>query len=307
MIKIERNGQGNWIVTNSGPCPNRYSDELARLLTPEEWKVFTFAVRKIFGFQDHYPEMKDRIAVSQFVTGTGLCDTAIRRALKVLDKRRVLVKCRTPDGDQDITTDGQLFQIPLDDDAIDWAFLRQRFDGKAEILAGRMAVARALRASDGDGVESEDTGLMALDGSSDIRGDASNGVRGNPSNGTRTQKPPSKPPSKPKRVGAAAPPTAAEVIRAIQDGAKRRPSKSMEQDVAALFGENPDLGRITAVCSEWVLRGYKPTNYQGMAEVYLHGWNASGRAPAGNGKGKTNGKTRALGNFFDGLIEGEQS
>ncbi len=53
-------------IPNSFQTPNVYIDRFMHLLTAEEWKVLSYAVRRIFGFQ----KRSDRISLSQFMHGT---------------------------------------------------------------------------------------------------------------------------------------------------------------------------------------------------------------------------------------------
>src|SRR5512136_1982387 len=56
----------DFLLPNSYQFPNAYCDRLMYLLTPAEWKVLSYAVRRIFGFQ----KFQDRISLSQFIHGT---------------------------------------------------------------------------------------------------------------------------------------------------------------------------------------------------------------------------------------------
>lgn len=81
-------------IPNSFQTPNDYVDQFMSLLTPEEWVVLSYTVRRIFGFQ----KRQDRISLSQYENGakdregnpldrgTGLSRPAIIKALAALEK-----------------------------------------------------------------------------------------------------------------------------------------------------------------------------------------------------------------------------
>lgn len=75
------------------------------------------------------------------------------------------------------------------------------------------------------------------------------------------------------KVGAGAPdrPAWVDEYRAVF---ARYPKKNTWQLAADDLGEY-DHDRFTAVCREWLLRGYNPGNVAGIVEVYRNGWQRS--------------------------------
>jgi phage replication O-like protein O len=68
---------------------NELLDNLVRVhLSPYEWQVILFIIRKTYGFQ----KSLDRISNSQIVQGTGILKTNVSRTLKCLAKRRIITK-----------------------------------------------------------------------------------------------------------------------------------------------------------------------------------------------------------------------
>ncbi len=80
------------LYANSFQVHNNYVDQFLAYLSSDEWKVLTYAIRRITGFQ----KTQDRISISQFVNGcrdkegkqldigTGLNKTTVCRALDEL-------------------------------------------------------------------------------------------------------------------------------------------------------------------------------------------------------------------------------
>src|SRR5579859_11927 len=122
LIEIRKAESGNMIVPNSFYFPNWVVDNLMRYLTPQEWKVLTFAYRQILGFQTKLSSRRDRISLSQFMSGKqskidptnrlcngcGLSLNATRRALASLTEFGILI----PIGPA--TRDGQLWELQDD-------------------------------------------------------------------------------------------------------------------------------------------------------------------------------------------------
>lgn len=81
-------------IPNSYQTPNDYVDQFMHLLTSDEWKVLTYTVRRIFGFQ----KRQDRISLTQYEQGardrngnpldhgTGLSRPTIIKALATLEQ-----------------------------------------------------------------------------------------------------------------------------------------------------------------------------------------------------------------------------
>ena len=56
-------------VPNSYPTPNAFTDKLLHLMGPTEWKVLSFAIRHILGWQDKLAERKAVISLTMFTDG----------------------------------------------------------------------------------------------------------------------------------------------------------------------------------------------------------------------------------------------
>jgi len=65
-MKAKRMNGNERFIPNSFQTPNAYVDDLMYLLTSSEWKVLSYTVRRIFGFQ----KRADRISLSQYTEGT---------------------------------------------------------------------------------------------------------------------------------------------------------------------------------------------------------------------------------------------
>ncbi|MBI4257947.1 MAG: replication protein, partial [Thaumarchaeota archaeon] len=77
------------------PIPNQLLEALCRVkLSPNQWKVLLFIVRKTYGF--HKPS--DRIPLSQFSKATGLDRRHVARALNGLSWKRVVNKSGSRQG-----------------------------------------------------------------------------------------------------------------------------------------------------------------------------------------------------------------
>jgi hypothetical protein len=136
------------LIPNSFQTPNAYVDRFMYLVTAEEWKVLSYAARRIFGFQ----KRQDRISQSQFIHGTvstkdgahldhgtGLSKPAVIKALQGLIAYRILIKIS--DNDQRFK-DGTLYELQLDSNQIDIAGLIQRANQANSINQQRSLTAR---------------------------------------------------------------------------------------------------------------------------------------------------------------------
>lgn len=120
------------LIPNSYQTPNAYVDRFMFLLTPEEWKVLSYAARRIFGFQ----KRQDRISQSQFThgtiskadghqldRGTGLSKPTVIKALNSLIAYHVMREVAKNDSH---LNHGALYELELDSDKIDIAGLIER-------------------------------------------------------------------------------------------------------------------------------------------------------------------------------------
>jgi hypothetical protein len=134
-------------ITNSYQTPNSYVDDLMWLLTPTEWMVLSYAVRRIFGFQ----KRQDRISISQFESGmvskttgerldcgTGLGRDTIIKALAELIRYRVMVQT---DQNDPRLNHGAEYSLPLDITTPDYNGLYARLQEKAQANKAKMSTA----------------------------------------------------------------------------------------------------------------------------------------------------------------------
>jgi biotin operon repressor len=137
-------------IPNAYQTPNAYADELMAYLTPEEWMVLSYAIRRIFGFN----KRQDRISKRQFMTGTvdengehldrgtGLGEAAVTNALKSLKDYGILIFVDENDPDKN---EGRLYALQMESDRVDIDGLRKRREEKQEKANQRMNNARANR------------------------------------------------------------------------------------------------------------------------------------------------------------------
>ncbi len=143
------------IIPNSTPTPNFYYDQLEHLLTPDEWKVLTYAVRRIFGFEKNRDSTYATISLSTFENGVtyqdketgevirlsygcGMSRPRISACLSALVKFGILRRGRN-------TKDGRVWRLETDENKIDFDGLWARFNAQQEAAAQR--VAKAAQAS----------------------------------------------------------------------------------------------------------------------------------------------------------------
>lgn len=126
-------------IPNSFQTPNAFVDKLMPYLTSDEWKVLTYAMRRIFGFN----KRQDRIALSQFTDGvensegelldegTGMSRPLVVAALGELVKYRVLICLGS-------NHEGTLYALPIENMNIDFDGLRKRRDDMRELSRKRV-------------------------------------------------------------------------------------------------------------------------------------------------------------------------
>jgi hypothetical protein len=106
-------------IPNSFQNPNLYVDLVMELLTPEEFKCLTFAVRHIYGWRDKIAKKRGRISMSAFTGGyqtrdgqryggTGMSYQAVSKALNALVEYGLLIRVGS------INQDGQEWEISTD-------------------------------------------------------------------------------------------------------------------------------------------------------------------------------------------------
>jgi hypothetical protein len=136
-------------IPNSFQTPNDYADLFMHLLSGEEWKVLSYAVRRIFGFQ----KRQDEISLTQFQEGllaedgspldhgTGLSRPAVIKALKALTTFGLMVRVSANDPK---LNSGDSYALHLDASQVDVAGLEERDRLKGEANAARTLKARSL-------------------------------------------------------------------------------------------------------------------------------------------------------------------
>lgn len=139
-------------LPNSFQTPNAYIDRFMHLLTAEEWKVLSYAARRIFGFG----KRQDRISLSQFTGGvvdrkagrrldygTGLSKSGVLHALAGLTQYGLLLEIEK--GSITANT-AALYELQLDSERVDLAGLEARAASRRTTNARRTGDARTRRA-----------------------------------------------------------------------------------------------------------------------------------------------------------------
>lgn len=134
-------------IPNSYQTPNAYVDKFMAYLTPEEWMVLSYFVRRIFGFN----KRQDNIAYSQVMNGittkggeqldagTGLGMTAVKNAIRNLKYFNLIVEVAPNNAHQN---KGPLYALQLDSELVNLQAIKDR---KAEVErkhAAKMSKAR---------------------------------------------------------------------------------------------------------------------------------------------------------------------
>jgi len=134
-------------IPNSFQTPNVYIDAVMPLLLPHEFVVLSYAVRRIYGFN----KRQDRIALSQFTDGTvsgdghnydygtGLSVGTVRKAIDVLIGFKLLIKVADNDTRRN---EGALYELQLDQDAVDWDGLKLRAAKRSSNMVAKMEKVR---------------------------------------------------------------------------------------------------------------------------------------------------------------------
>lgn len=142
QIEMQQTGDDSY-VPNSFQMPNKYVDQLCYLLTPEEFKVLVFIIRRILGFGNKRVLRQDNISLSQINDGqhrdgkrisfgVGISRPMIIKCLKSLYAFRIIKKVG---GAGKI---GQLIELNLDGDQFDWKALKKRQKEKYALEEMRM-------------------------------------------------------------------------------------------------------------------------------------------------------------------------
>lgn len=143
-------------IPNSYQTPNIYVDKFMAYLTPEEWMVLSYFVRRIIGFR----KRQDRIAYSQVMDGivtqsderldygTGLGASATKNAIRALIDFGLIIEVEPNDPHKNT---GPLYGLQLDSDAANFQAMVERKASKTQKHDERMAKARDARLSNRPG------------------------------------------------------------------------------------------------------------------------------------------------------------
>lgn len=137
-MKARFTASGTAIIPNTFQHPNIFVDRLMYFLTPEEYVVLTFAVRRIIGFQANIISRKDHISLSQFTdgivsengeilsNGCGLGIQSVRNCLDNLSKFKILIHTT----EKPNPVKGQEYWLQENENVIDWEALEERKQSK---------------------------------------------------------------------------------------------------------------------------------------------------------------------------------
>lgn len=145
-------------VVNAFQTPNAYVDEIMPHLSGEEWKVLTYATRRILGFQ----KRQDRISISQFTdgtknqdgevldSGTGLGIETVKNCLANLVSFGLMVRLQENDYK---TNEGILWGLQWNSEKVNWEAIEARETKRTEANKKRIAKARSVRQTHPSGTE----------------------------------------------------------------------------------------------------------------------------------------------------------
>lgn len=158
-------------IPNSFQTPNEYVDHFMHLLTSDEWKVLSYTVRRIFGFQQRY----DRISLTQYQTGTVSRETGEQLDHGTGLSRKTVVKvlaslcsfgllARVAENDLQFN-EGACYALQLDASKVGVAGLEERARATREANGRRVEKARACsprrKADDVEEVNLSDSGSVS--------------------------------------------------------------------------------------------------------------------------------------------------
>lgn len=170
-------------VPNSFQTPNDYVDFVMPHLTGEEYKVLSYATRRILGFQ----KRQDRISISQFTDGTqnkdgeyldygtGLSNETVKKCLSTLVSFGLMVRIEENDPH---TNEGVLWGLQWDESKVDFDAMAERQEQKTKSQAEKMIKARSMR----------QTHPPSQTPPNDIERTPANGIERTPPCGIETQK-----------------------------------------------------------------------------------------------------------------------
>lgn len=118
-------------IPNSYSTPNAYVDQYMAFLTSDEWKVLSYMVRRIFGFQKRQDRISYRQLTDGIVTkegerldyGTGLGQAAVKSAIGGLVNFHLVNKDQDNDPKKN---EGPMYSLNLDSSTVDFGGLTAR-------------------------------------------------------------------------------------------------------------------------------------------------------------------------------------
>lgn len=258
-------------IPNSFQTPNAYADELMPYLTPEEWKVLSFASRKIFGFQ----KRQDRISKNQFMEGTGMGEAAVSSAIENLHRFGILI---IADKNDSTKNQGRLFALQLDDALVDMDGLKNRMDGKKTKDSERMRKARSAReitppiiqytqAYPIDPPLSDNTTPILSDNTTPPLLDKAHNNHIKNNLNTESADKPARPKRHKKQVDERSSHPAIVCVRGITG---RYPSKANYDQVIEILTESPDAEKAAECFKWWTFGGRNPAGL-GWLDWYKNG------------------------------------
>lgn len=132
-------------IPNSYQTPNALVDEVMYLLTSEEWRVLSYAVRHILGFQESLSSRMRRLSISVFekgyasYPGCGLKRPTIIKALEGLHQFGLLQKVGKS------TNDGQMYKVAFGRGDIQFEALKARWQGWQDVAERRTVAGRKAK------------------------------------------------------------------------------------------------------------------------------------------------------------------
>lgn len=242
-------------VVNAFQTPNAYVDEIMPHLSGEEWKVLTYATRRILGFQ----KRQDRISISQFTdgiksqdgealdSGTGLGIETVKNCLANLVAFGLMVRVSENDKTKN---EGVLWGLQWDSEKVNWDAIEAREIKRTEANKKRMAKARSVR-------QTHPSGTERTHPSGTERGGAS---------GTETQKTVERQRKKVKAAATPKTPIPPEILVYREVTKLYPPKENWDSVVKIIQSVSKRLGRDTTAddlmpfLAEWTFRGWKKTN-----------------------------------------------
>jgi hypothetical protein len=137
-------------VPNSFQTPNAYVDIIMPYLTGAEYKVLSYATRRILGFQ----KRQDRISISQFTdgtknkegetldSGTGLGIGTVKSCLETLVNFGLMIRVSENDPR---TNEGVMWELQWDGNKVNWQTMKERSEKKSQTDKKRLEKARSVR------------------------------------------------------------------------------------------------------------------------------------------------------------------